>query len=112
MKANRPLVLLLDGQNWIEKHALLPVIEHETAQGHLPPACWLLIDAIDGEHRENELPCNAAFWQAVIDELLPQAQRREPFSEAGRAPSSPARATAGWRRYMPGCTGQSASATC
>lgn len=83
VKANRPLVLLLDGQNWIERHALLPVIEHETAKGRLPPACWLLIDAIDGEHRENELPCNAAFWQAIIEELLPQAQKREAFSEEG-----------------------------
>lgn len=112
VKANRPLVLLLDGQNWIERHALLPVIENETATGRLPPACWLLIDAIDGEHRENELPCNAAFWQAIIDELLPQAQKREAFSEEGRAPSSPARATAGWRRYMPACIGRRASATC
>ncbi|MDI6466182.1 enterochelin esterase, partial [Cronobacter turicensis] len=39
-----------------------------------PPAVYLLVDVIDTAHRSRELPCNAAFWEALWHELLPQAR--------------------------------------
>lgn len=83
VEAERPLVILLDGQNWIEGHPLLPVLERETAAGSLPAACWLFIDAIDSEHRGQELPCNAAFWQTIKTDLLPLVKQQTPFSDVG-----------------------------
>ncbi|WP_038901662.1 enterochelin esterase [Dickeya dadantii] len=79
--AQRPLCIVLDGQKWAEETPLFAALEAETAAGHLPPAVWLFIDAIDGETRCRELPCDAAFWLAVQDELLPQAARLAPFSD-------------------------------
>jgi len=81
--AQRPLIILLDGKNWIDGYPLLPVLESETASGTLPAACYLFIDVIDASHREKELPCNAAFWQALQSELLPLAKARAAFSDAG-----------------------------
>ncbi|MBX9445645.1 enterochelin esterase [Dickeya chrysanthemi] len=78
--AQRPLCIVLDGQKWAEETPLFTALDAETAAGHLPPAVWLFIDAIDGETRCRELPCDAAFWQAVQQELLPQTARLEPFS--------------------------------
>ncbi|TCQ05371.1 enterochelin esterase family protein [Rhizobium sp. PP-F2F-G36] len=65
------LVLLLDGSNWVEQTPIHPVLDLETASGRLPPAVYVFIDAIDGDNRNEDLPCNPAFWQAVRDELLP-----------------------------------------
>lgn len=67
----RPLALLLDGQFWAENMPVWPALQAETNAGHLPPAVYLLIDVIDMPHRQRELPCNAAFWLAVQEELLP-----------------------------------------
>jgi len=79
--ATRPLVILLDGQNWAQGIPLFSVIEQQTAAGLLPAACWLFIDVIDMAHREQELPCNPEFWQAIQQELLPEARRRAAFTE-------------------------------
>lgn len=78
---DRPLVILLDGQNWVEGQPLFSALHAETDSGQLPAACWLFIDVINAEWREKELPCSAPFWQAVQQELLPLARRRVAFSE-------------------------------
>ncbi|MBV4413862.1 enterochelin esterase [Enterobacteriaceae bacterium YMB-R22] len=67
----RPLALLLDGQFWAESMPVWPALQAQTNAGALPPAVYVLIDAIDREHRAVELPCNDEFWLAVHDELLP-----------------------------------------
>lgn len=77
----RPLTLLLDGQNWAEGSPLFSALDCETESGHLPAAVWLFIDVIDLTFREQELPCNPTFWQAVEEELLPLARTLTPFSE-------------------------------
>jgi enterochelin esterase family protein len=41
----------------------------------LPPAVYLLIDAIDNRTAAAELPCNPDFWLAVQEELLPLVHR-------------------------------------
>jgi enterochelin esterase family protein len=77
----RPLAVLLDGQFWAESMPVWPALTALTREGKLPPAVYLLIDAIDTAHRSVELPCNPAFWQAVQQELLPQVQAIAPFSD-------------------------------
>lgn len=79
--ASRPLAVLLDGQFWAESQPLWPVLAGLTAQGKLPPAVYVLIDAIDIATRGRELSCKDDFWQAVQQELLPQVQCIAPFSD-------------------------------
>ncbi|EBT8998925.1 enterochelin esterase [Salmonella enterica] len=81
----RPLAILLDGQFWAENMPVWPALASLTHQRLLPGAVYLLIDAIDTQHRSQELPCNADFWLAVQQELLPQVRAVTPFSDdAGR----------------------------
>ncbi|MGC0153525.1 enterochelin esterase [Chromobacterium vaccinii] len=79
--AERPLAVLLDGQSWAERLPVFAALDEDTARGRLPPAVYLLVDSIDGRHREEDLPCNAEFWLALQQELLPQAALVAPFSE-------------------------------
>ncbi|PHM46110.1 chrysobactin oligopeptidase cbsH [Xenorhabdus mauleonii] len=67
----RPLIILLDGLSWAEKMPIFPVIDTATEAQQVPEAIWLLIDTIDMSYREQELPCNPDFWQAIQGELLP-----------------------------------------
>lgn len=69
--AQRPLVLLLDGEFWLTAMPLAAPLQTLTTQQQLPSAIYLFIDAIDRTHRSLELPCYPAFWEAVQDELLP-----------------------------------------
>ncbi|WP_312624560.1 enterochelin esterase [Scandinavium sp.] len=77
----RPLALLLDGQFWAESMPVWSPLARLTLEGRLPPAVYVLIDAIDTAHRSAELPCNQDFWLALQEELLPQIRRIAPHSE-------------------------------
>ncbi|WP_323372714.1 enterochelin esterase [Winslowiella arboricola] len=77
----RPLIIVLDGQNWAQNIPIYAAIDQQTAAGQLPAACWLFIDVIDMAHRGQELPCNPHFWKAVQQELLPLSRRLTPFSD-------------------------------
>ena len=76
----RPLAILLDGQFWAQSMPVWPALASLTHRGDLPPAVYLLIDAIDTSHRSRELPCNADFWLAVQQELLPLVKATTAFS--------------------------------
>jgi enterochelin esterase family protein len=69
-----PLVLLLDGRNWIERMPIRIVLDRETAAGRLLPAHYVFVDSIDGRNREEDLPPNPVFWTAICGELLPLIQ--------------------------------------
>lgn len=77
----RPLAVLLDGQFWAESMPVWPALASLTRDGKLPPAVYVLIDAIDTEHRSRELPCNPDFWLAVQEELLPLVKTTASFSD-------------------------------
>ncbi len=78
----RPLAILLDGQFWAQSMPVWPALQAQTRAGELPPALYVLIDAIDNVHRGRELPCNPDFWLAVQEELLPLVRRDEAWREA------------------------------
>lgn len=80
----RPLVVILDGNRWVDESPLAPVLDRATEAGQLPPAVFLFVDSIDSETRGRELPCNRKFWEAVIEELLPLAATEASFSDDPR----------------------------
>ncbi|XNM47489.1 hypothetical protein ACLK15_03320 [Escherichia coli] len=87
-----------------------PVLTSLTHRQQLPPAAYALIDAIDTTHRAHELPCNADFWLAVQQELLPLVKAIAPFSDLAIGPWLPGRVLVGFPRCMPDCTGLNALA--
>lgn len=79
----RPLVLLLDGQHWGGSMPVFAALDETTADGRLPGAVYVLIDAIDGACRERDLACNAGFWRDVQQQLLPRVAAIAPHSADG-----------------------------
>ncbi|CCQ14145.1 Enterochelin esterase [Rhodococcus sp. AW25M09] len=75
---DRPLVVILDGRQWIEQHPLAPVLDRAVAAGAMPPAVVVFVDSLDFQTRGRELPCSTAFWEAMIGELIPQVAEHTP----------------------------------
>lgn len=106
----RPLAVLLDGEFWAQSMPVWPALTSLTHRRQLPPAVYVLIDAIDTTHRAHELPCNADFWLAVQQELLPLVKDIAPFSDRADRTVAPGRVLVGFPRCMPDCTGLNALA--
>ncbi|CAL9342359.1 alpha/beta fold hydrolase [Streptomyces sp. enrichment culture] len=63
-----PLVLLLDGDDWLYLHPAAAAFDSAAASGEMPPVTLVFVPAKD---REAEFGCRPALWEAVRDELLP-----------------------------------------
>ncbi len=63
-----PLVLLLDGDDWLCLHPAVTAFDAAVAAGELPPVTLVFLPAKD---REAELGCRPELREAVRDDLLP-----------------------------------------
>ncbi|MFF3013190.1 alpha/beta fold hydrolase [Streptomyces sp. NPDC057939] len=63
-----PLVLLLDGDDWLYLHPAATAFDAAVASGALPPVTLVFLPTRD---REAEFGCRPELWEAVRDELLP-----------------------------------------
>ncbi|MGW5095410.1 alpha/beta hydrolase-fold protein [Streptomyces nodosus] len=63
-----PLVLLLDGDDWLYLHPAMTAFDSAVASGEMPPVTLVFLPAKD---RETEFACRSELWEAVRDELLP-----------------------------------------
>ncbi|WP_327121339.1 alpha/beta hydrolase-fold protein [Streptomyces sp. NBC_01341] len=63
-----PVVLLLDGDDWLYLHPATTAFESAVADGAMPPVTLVFLPAKD---RAAEFGCRPELWQAVRDELLP-----------------------------------------
>ncbi|MFK4547755.1 enterochelin esterase-like enzyme [Streptomyces tendae] len=63
-----PLVLLLDGDDWLYLHPATAAFDSAAASGDMPPVTLVFLPAQD---RGAEFGCRPALWEAVRDELLP-----------------------------------------
>ncbi len=63
-----PLVLLLDGDDWLYLHPAAAAFDSAVAAGELPPVTLVFLPAKD---RAAEFGCRPALWEAVRTELLP-----------------------------------------
>ncbi|MFJ4091559.1 alpha/beta fold hydrolase [Kitasatospora sp. NPDC089913] len=64
-----PVVLLLDGDDWLYLHPAVTAFDAAAAAGELPPVTLVFLPAAD---RLAEYTCRPELWQAVRDELLPR----------------------------------------
>lgn len=63
-----PVVLLLDGDDWLYLHPATAAFDSAVAAGEMPPVTLVFLPAKD---REAEFGCRPELWEAVRDELLP-----------------------------------------
>jgi enterochelin esterase family protein len=63
-----PVVLLLDGDDWLYLHPATTAFESAAAAGEMPPVTLVFLPAKD---RQAEFGCRPDLWRAVRDELLP-----------------------------------------
>ncbi|TYB64884.1 enterochelin esterase [Nonomuraea sp. PA05] len=63
-----PVVLLLDGDDWLYLHPAMTAFDSAVAAGDLPPVTLVFVPARD---REAEFACRPELWEAIRDELLP-----------------------------------------
>lgn len=63
-----PVVLLLDGDDWLYLHPAVTAFESAVACGEMPPVTLVFLPSKD---REAEFGCAPELWEAVRDELLP-----------------------------------------
>ncbi|AIJ17974.1 alpha/beta fold hydrolase [Streptomyces violaceoruber] len=63
-----PVVLLLDGDDWLYLHPATSAFDSAVASGEMPPVTLVFLPAGD---RGAEFGCRPALWEAVRDELLP-----------------------------------------
>ncbi|WP_405786438.1 alpha/beta hydrolase-fold protein [Streptomyces sp. NBC_01367] len=63
-----PVVLLLDGDDWLYLHPAMTAFDSAVAAGETPPVTLVFLPAKD---REAEFGCRPELWEAVRDELLP-----------------------------------------
>ncbi|MFD3523906.1 alpha/beta hydrolase-fold protein [Streptomyces sp. NPDC058653] len=63
-----PVVLLLDGDDWLYLHPATDAFDSAVAAGGMPPVTLVFLPAKD---REAEFACRPDLWEAVRDELLP-----------------------------------------
>ncbi|MEL3946363.1 MULTISPECIES: alpha/beta hydrolase-fold protein [Streptomyces] len=63
-----PVVLLLDGDDWLYLHPAMTAFDAAVADGTMPPVTLVFLPAKD---REAEFVCRPELWEAVRHELLP-----------------------------------------
>ncbi|MEV7579322.1 alpha/beta fold hydrolase [Streptomyces erythrochromogenes] len=63
-----PVVLLLDGDDWLHLHPAMTAFDAAVAAGEMPPVTLVFLPTRD---REAEFGCRPGLWEAVRDELLP-----------------------------------------
>ncbi|MGW2085007.1 alpha/beta hydrolase-fold protein [Streptomyces sp. NPDC001880] len=63
-----PVVLLLDGDDWLHLHPAMAAFDSAVASGAMPPVTLVFVPAKD---RAAEFGCRPELWEAVRDELLP-----------------------------------------
>lgn len=67
-----PVVLLLDGDDWLYLHPAVDAFESAVAGGEMPPVTLVFLPAKD---RAAEFMCSPGLWEGVRDELLPLVAR-------------------------------------
>ncbi|CAM5523290.1 alpha/beta hydrolase-fold protein [Streptomyces aurantiogriseus] len=63
-----PVVLLLDGDDWLYLHPAMSAFDSAVAGGEMPPVTLVFLPAKD---RAAEFACRPQLWEAIRDELLP-----------------------------------------
>ncbi|OON81922.1 alpha/beta hydrolase-fold protein [Streptomyces tsukubensis] len=76
-----PVVLLLDGDDWLYLHPAVTAFDSAVASGEMEPVTLVFLPAKD---REGEFGCEPGLWEAVRDELLPLVAEADVVADLDR----------------------------
>ncbi|MFD6532178.1 alpha/beta hydrolase-fold protein [Streptomyces sp. NPDC060184] len=76
-----PVVVLLDGDDWLHLHPATTAFDSAVAAGEMPPVTLVFLPVKD---REAEFGCRPGLWEAVRDELLPLVAESGVPADPGR----------------------------
>ncbi|WP_405571439.1 alpha/beta hydrolase-fold protein [Streptomyces phaeochromogenes] len=76
-----PVVLLLDGDDWLYLHPAMTAFDSAVASGEMPPVTLVFLPSKD---RVAEFACRHDLWEAVRDELLPLVAESDVPSDSDR----------------------------
>ncbi|MER5276810.1 alpha/beta hydrolase-fold protein [Streptomyces sp. NPDC002809] len=76
-----PVVLLLDGDDWLYLHPAMSAFDSAVASGEMPPVTLVFLPAKD---RAAEFAYGSGLWEAVRDELLPLVAESGVTADVGR----------------------------
>lgn len=65
------LLVMTDGEDWMEEGLITAILDRRIADGSLPPLTVVLLHALDMPTRVRELACSTDFVDAIEHELLP-----------------------------------------
>ncbi|NHC45398.1 enterochelin esterase [Motilibacter aurantiacus] len=68
-----PLLVLLDGEMWLERLSIVPTLDNLVAEGLVPPLVAVLPEAGSRQERFRDLSCSEGFAQFLARELAPWA---------------------------------------
>ncbi|MCX4562746.1 alpha/beta hydrolase-fold protein [Streptomyces phaeochromogenes] len=76
-----PVVLLLDGDDWLYLHPAMTAFDSAVASGEMPPVTLVFLPSKD---RVAEFACRRELWEAIRDELLPLVAESDAPSDPDR----------------------------
>jgi enterochelin esterase-like enzyme len=77
------LCLLLDGELYLQKMNVLPVLKSLLDRGTLPPLTFALIDHENMKAREHDYTCNDQFGHFITERVIPWLQQEIPGLQPG-----------------------------
>ena len=78
------LCLFLDGELYLQKMEVLPVLEALLYGNTLPPVTFAFIDHLNMEARQKDYTCNDPFGRFVVEKVLPWLQQEIPGLQPGQ----------------------------
>jgi enterochelin esterase-like enzyme len=84
--ANQPhrLCLFLDGELYLQKMNVLPVLDALLDRHALPPVTFAFLDHLNLEARQQDYTCNDQFGRFIVEKVLPWLQQEIPGLQPGR----------------------------
>lgn len=83
--ANQPqrLCFFLDGELYLEKMEVFPVLEALLDRHALPPITFAFVDHLNMEVRQRDYTCNDQFGRFIVEKVVPWLQQEIPGLEPG-----------------------------
>jgi len=77
------LCLFLDGELYLQKMKVLPVLNALLDRNALPPVTFAFLDHLNMKAREQDYTCNDQFGRFIVEKVIPRLQQEVPGLSPG-----------------------------
>ena len=78
------LCLFLDGELYLQKMKVLPVLNDLLDRHALPPVTFAFLDHLNMQTRQQDYACNDQFGRFIVEKVIPWLQQEIPGLQPGR----------------------------